>query len=174
MITYSDKVKFILDYVIFFGKFDKEQTKYHYEFSKDEIVDVYYEEELVKFFMYNDELAAINWTASNFDITQESVLDVFYENIILRLGESSVIPTEMSETIREASLDAHKEWNGLMIIREKDKGTGVKYKIHQIPTTGTVFFLITGYVTKSLYFLRFSTGEFYDLSDPVYERLYNR
>ena len=173
--TYSDKVKFILDYAIFLGvQVSKEPVRYQYELSKDEMVKIEPLEDTMCFSMYGDELASIHLDASNFDDNQQSTIDIFYENILSKLPPETSIPDGMDEKVREATEDAHKEWAGMTIIRDKDMGHGLTYKITMIPITGTFLFEMSGFVTKSLYIIRFSTGQFFDISDPIYERLFNK
>lgn len=174
MKSYSDKVKFILDYVIIFGSLNQESQSYHYELSSDEKMDVNYCDETVTFFMFGETMDTVNHTASVFTESQQETIDLFYDNIIIRLGESQAIPEELSDLVREATLDAHKDWEGVTIVREKNKEMGRHLKMRQIPITGTCFLSVTGYMEKHLYIIRFCTGEFYDVSDPSYERLFNR
>lgn len=171
--TYSNKLKFIIDYVIVFGTYDG-SSEYHYELSKDEKIVVDHKAETVSFYMFNEELAQAHFTASQFTEDQESVIGIFADNCLSRLPESTTIPDNMSDKIKEATTEAHKDWSGVCIVRDKNNGSGVTYTVTQIPVTGTCLFVVSGYVTKSSYLIRFCTGEFYDLSDPIYERLFNR
>lgn len=174
--TYSEKVKFILDYVIFLGVQSNENglLRYHYELSKDEVVDVIPIQDLMKFSMYGEELASMHIDASEFDETQRSAIDIFYENILSKLPQPTDIPDNMADKVREATEDSHKEWIGITIVREKDMGKGLTYKVTQVQSTGTCMFEVKGYITKSLYVIRFGTGQFFDISEPIYERLFNK
>ena len=173
--TYSEKVKFILDYVILFGvqSNDDGLLKYHYELSKNEIINVDIKDETIEFFMFNDKLDSIRFSASQFSDNQEAVIEIFYDNCLSKLSESITIPDDMADKVRNATEEAHKEWDGVCIIREKTIN-GVTQRVVQIPITGTCLLEMAGYITKSYYLIRFCTGEFFDLSDPIYERLFNK
>lgn len=174
MKSYSDKVKFILDYVIIFGSLNEENQSYHYELSKDEKIDVNYLEETVSFIMFGEIIDTVNHSASVFTESQMEAIDLFYDNVSSKLGESQSIPEELSDLVREATLDAHKDWEGVTVVRDKQKEMGRHLRMRQIPITGSCFLSVKGYMEKHLYIIRFCTGEFYDVSDPSYERLFNR
>lgn len=174
MKTYSDKIKFVLDYVIIFGTYNEEVSEYNYELSRDEHITVKHSTEEIAFFMFEEELARVHYSASQFNESEESVIDIFSDNLIGRLPKVSAIPDNVADKIREATMDAQKDWDGITVIREKDNGLGAVNRLVQINPTGSCLYTITGYINKNAYFIRFCTGDFYDLSDPVYERLFNK
>lgn len=174
MKTYSDKVKFILDYVIIFGVLNEESKKYHYELSKDEKLCVDYVEESVIFYMFDEVMGTAKSSASIFTSECNEAIDLFYDSLIGLLGESKTIPEEFSDLVREATLEAYKSWDGATVIREKEKDMGRYLKMKQIPITNSCFLEVKDSVGKHLYFIRFCTSEFYDVSDQSYEHLFNK
>lgn len=163
--TYPDKVKFLLDYVIFFGSLKQESQSYHYELSSDESMFSNYKDETVTLIMFGDGMATFNINATMFTELQMEAIDLFYDNVISRIGNSQMIPEELSNLVHDATLEAQKEWDGAIVIRKKNQDDGRSFTLRQISVTGSCHLVVSDEDGSHSYVIRFCAGEFYDVTE---------